>query len=229
MKNYPNVLVIIPARNEAQTVGKVTSEIRNRFGFSVLVVDDGSTDETVNVARSAGARVISLVCPLGTWGAIQTGFRFASLHDFDLVVTMDADGQHLPAYLEAILEPLIKGEADVCVGICPERLSLLRKVVLSLFRFLAGIDLRDVTSGMRAYGKKALSILISEEAHLFEYQDIGVLLFLVSKGCKVMEIPVTMACRLSGKSRIFNSWFAVIRYVLYSFVLSLGKSRRWRQ
>ena len=91
---FEHVIILIPAKNEVNTVGKVISEIKARFIVTVVVIDDASTDETTNVARVAGAIVLQLPFSLGAWGAIQTGLRYALKHGFNIAITMDADGQH---------------------------------------------------------------------------------------------------------------------------------------
>ncbi len=218
------ILVVIPARNEEKTIDKVVEEIRN-LDLPVLVVDDGSSDGTATVARMAGAEVISLVHPLGTWGALQTGFRFAMWHNYHVVVTVDADGQHSPIYLEKLLEPVISNTVDVTIGMYPERLSKARKAALFVFRYLAGINYYDLTSGMRVYGPRAIKLLSSEQATTIDYQDIGILLLILNNGLNIKEIPVTMNNRTHGKSRLFNSWFAVCKYIFYSLLLSIGKRK----
>src|SRR3989442_8526764 len=110
-------LAIVPAYNEEGSVGGVIDEIRAFDpGFEVVVVDDGSVDRTSAVAADHGAHVLRLPFNLGIGGAMQTGFRFAFERGFDLAVQIDGDGQHDPAQLPAILEPVLAGEADLCVG-----------------------------------------------------------------------------------------------------------------
>ena len=101
-----SALVIIPSRNEAKTVGAVIDEVRRLHQMNVVVVDDASTDDTVDAARAAGAHVIPLVTRLGAWGATQTGIRFALARGYRYVVTMDADGQHEPEQLPEICQPV---------------------------------------------------------------------------------------------------------------------------
>src|SRR3989442_14529331 len=110
-------LAIVPAYNEEGSVGGVIDEI-HAFdpGFEVVVVDDGSVDQTSAVAAGHGARVLRLPFNLGIGGAMQTGFRFAFEGGFDLAVQIDGDGQHDPAQLPAILGPVLDGEADMVVG-----------------------------------------------------------------------------------------------------------------
>ncbi|MBW1975652.1 MAG: glycosyltransferase family 2 protein [Deltaproteobacteria bacterium] len=218
------VMVIIPARNEEETIGQVVAEVR-RQNFSVLVVNDGSTDSTEAVARSAGAHVVTLVYPLGVWGAIQTGLRYAHYRGYDVAITMDADGQHIPEFLEDLLRPVEDGFADVAVGVYPDRLSVARLLAVRFFRKVAGVSFIDVTSGMRVYGKKAIELLVDEKVAGIEYQDLGVLLLLIENGLKVAEVPVRMERRVSGKSRLFSSWFVVGSYLLYTGTLALGKTR----
>src|SRR5436305_5008826 len=110
-------LAIVPAFNEEHTIGRVIDELRAfDRGLDVVVVDDGSADGTTRAARAKGARVLRLPFNLGIGGAVQTGFRFAFEQDYDLVVRVDGDGQHDPAQLGRVLEPVLRGEADIAVG-----------------------------------------------------------------------------------------------------------------
>ena len=110
-------IAIVPALNEEETVGRVIDELRAfDGGLDVVVVDDGSTDRTAGIAADRGAHVVRLPFNLGIGGAMQTGYRFAFEHGYDIAVQVDGDGQHDPSQLPAILAPVLSGEADLCVG-----------------------------------------------------------------------------------------------------------------
>ena len=111
-------IAIVPAYNEEKTVGAVLAEIKEACpDFDILVVNDGSTDRTAEVAATVpGARVVSLPLNLGIGGAVQTGFLYARKHGYDVAVQVDADGQHRPAEVRLLLDPILKGEADMVVG-----------------------------------------------------------------------------------------------------------------
>lgn len=218
------VLAVVPARDEVLSVERVVRSILGHEGLDVLVVDDMSGDDTAGAARRAGARVISLPIHLGAWGAIQAGMRYALRHGYRNVLTMDADGQHLVGDVGLLLEPLRSGEADVAIGACPERGSACRRMAWRLFRGMTGLGLQDLTSGFRAYNHRAIALLASPKATLLDYQDIGVLLLLLRSNLRVVERQVTMCARMHGHSRVFDTWFAVTRYMLASTVLSLSRS-----
>ena len=105
------LIVLIPAHNEAATVGAIVTQIRTLWGCPVVVIDDCSTDCTAQVARTAGATVLPLTLQLGAWGAIQTGLRYALRHHYRTAITLDADGQHEPASIGALLQSLSPGFA----------------------------------------------------------------------------------------------------------------------
>jgi len=153
-----SVIVLIPAKNEVQTVGKIIDEIKSKLSVTVVVIDDASTDDTIKIARTAGAIVLSLPFSLGAWGAIQTGLRYAAKHNFKIAITMDADGQHeadsIPILLNAI------HQCDVVIGAYPQRGSLSRQVAWQLFRKLSGINLEDLTSGYELTIVKLLNYLL---------------------------------------------------------------------
>lgn len=187
----------------------------------ILVVDDASTDETRERARAAGAEVVALAYQLGAWKATQTGMRYAVDNGFEQVITFDADGQHLPESLTQLQAASV--EADLVVGSCIQRGSLLRRFAWRYFRMLSGVGLADFTSGLRLYNKKAVVLLSREEASMLEYQDIGVLMLLASANLRFREVSVQMASRVSGVSRIFGSWRAVAYYMAYTTFLCLSK------
>ena len=139
------------------------------------------------------------------------------------MVTIDADGQHSPKDIAGVLAPVLSGEADAAIGSCVERGSRSRRLAWSLFRSLADLGFNDLTSGFRAYNKRAVTLLASRRATLLDYQDVGVLLLLKENGLTIVERPVSMCRRTHGHSRVFNTWLAVGTYMLLTGVLSLSK------
>jgi hypothetical protein len=215
------LLIVIPALNEEQDIGAVIREVRKLGAIDVLVVDDGSTDETAATALAAGASVMRAPLWQGAWGAIQTGIRYAVRHGYAGVVTMDADGQHEPAYLPQLLEAA--RDADVVIASCPSRGSRMRHVAWAYFRFLTGFRLDDLTSGFRYYNARACRLLAMDEATLLDYQDVGVLLLLRHARFRIAEIPVAMNPRKHGASRVFRSWWTVARYMAETSILCLAR------
>lgn len=219
------LMIVIPARNEACTIGGLIQRLRSAGYCDVLVIDDLSDDGTGDIARREGAQVLRPVLGLGAWGGVQTGIRYALQQGFETVITMDADGQHevdeLPTLLAARDQ---SGEfVDVVIGAHPARASRLRHVAWTWFRWITGLDVTDLTSGFRCYRARALLILASGEATLLDYQDLGTLLLLRRAGLRVIEVPVRMNARIDGISRIFNSWLSVSRYMALTTLLCLSR------
>jgi glycosyltransferase involved in cell wall biosynthesis len=217
------LLVVIPALNEAACIADVIRGAREVGQVDVLVVDDGSSDDTAVVATIAGAKVLRAPLWQGAWGAMQTGMRYAVRHGYGAVVTMDADGQHEPRELPRLVAAA--READVVIAACPSRGSRLRHVAWAYFRLLTGLSFDDLTSGFRYYNAEACRLLASEEATLLDYQDVGVLLLLRRARLTIAEVPVAMNARTSGASRVFSSWWTVARYMLETTLLCLA---RWK-
>ncbi|MDG4596997.1 MAG: glycosyltransferase family 2 protein [Candidatus Contendobacter sp.] len=223
MGNLNSTVILIPAHNEEATVGDIVAQVRRLWRCPVVVIDDCSTDATVPIARRAGATVLPLTIQLGAWGAIQTGLRHALRQGYRTAVTLDADGQHDPQDIGALLRPLTTDAADVAIGAFPERASRARRLAWSYFRGLTGLELEDITSGFRAYNRAAMHALASREASLLDYQDVGVLLILRGKGLRIVEAPVAMQPRAAGASRIFRSWWVVGKYMLQTSVLCIAR------
>lgn len=222
-------VILIPAFNEAAVIAEVIGEIRDVVDFPVLVIDDASTDDTIQVARQAGATVIPLPAQLGAWGATQTGLRYALRHGYEVAITMDADGQHEADSLGDLARPVAQGVADVAIGACTQRGSFLRRIAWVMMKQASGLSLEDITSGLRVYNRKAIRELASWRATLLDYQDIGVLLLLQSKGIKIVDVKVAMQPRRNGKSRVFHSWLTVIYYMSHTLMLGLSKRRLARR
>jgi glycosyltransferase involved in cell wall biosynthesis len=221
--SLPRCIVVIPAHNEANDIAFVIGEIRKYSDFPVVVIDDASTDDTMAVAREAGALVIPLAVQLGAWGATQTGLRYALTNDYAYAITMDADGQHLAESLPALLEPIINKGADVTIGACTRRGSALRQFAWQLMKRVSGLRLEDLTSGFRVYDRRAIRRLATWQATLLEYQDVGVLAMLKASGIRIKDVEVEMRARRHGISRIFYSWTSVIYYMSYTLLLSFTK------
>lgn len=224
-RTSPRAAIIMPALNEQASIADLILGVKAVTGLPVWVVDDCSTDSTVEFAKMAGARVIRLPERLGAWGATQTGLRAALREKLDWVVTMDADGQHDPSDINQLIEPIIRGEADVVVGSCPERGSRLQHLAWRLMRLTSGLRCLDITSGYRAMNHITIRLMAGQSANHIQYQDVGVLLMLDRAGLRLSEIPVTMPRRADGKSRIFSSWVVVIYYMAQTLMLGFSKRR----
>jgi glycosyltransferase involved in cell wall biosynthesis len=219
------IWVVIPAQNEAASIAEVVTRAKAHAEY-VLVVDDASSDNTAALARSAGAQVLPLVTPLDAWCATQTGLRFAHAHGAKIVVSLDADGQHPPECIPALVQPVQAVQADVTIGSDPSRVSHYRHLAWGYLRAVTGLNVADLTSGFRVYGPKALDLLIRPEASSLNYQDVGVLMMLRDEGLKMTEVPVTMGPRLFGASHVFRSWVKVMAYMLESSVIGLARRSR---
>lgn len=216
-------LAVIPARDEAATVAGVVAGVRASLGCAVLVVDDASSDRTAQAARDAGATALVLPIGLGAWGATQTGIRYARRNGYAGVITLDADGQHLPASLPTLFAARASSGANVMIGTCVERLSRAKRIAWRYLRGLTGLGLADFTSGLRLYDARAVDILAGPAASLLDYQDVGVLMLLAKNGLTIEETPVPMLARREGHSRVFASWPVVALYLLHTTVLCLAQ------
>ena len=216
-----DLLIVIPARDEARTIGPLIRSLRAAGWNHILVIDDHSSDDTSGFAEREGARVLRPVLPMGAWGAMQSGIRWAMGRGYRAVVTMDADGQHDVNGIPQLLE--MQERADLVIGSFVERASPARRIAWLWFIHLTGLDLEDLTSGFRYYNRAAMALLASAEATLLDYQDVGTLLMLRKAGLRIVEVPVEMKLRAVGKSRIFNSWLSVGRYMVLTTLLCLSR------
>lgn len=219
----PHCIVVIPAHNEAEDIAYVIKELNKHCNYPVVVVDDASTDDTIKNARAAGATVVPLVVQLGAWGAIQAGLRYALRKGYSYAITMDADGQHQAESLPVLLQPIIEGRADVVIGACTRRGSMLRKIAWVLMKKVSGLRLEDLTSGFRVYDRRAIRRLAGWQATLLEYQDVGVLTMLKASSLRIVDVEVAMLPRRHGISRVFYSWASVVYYMSYTLLLGFTK------
>ena len=224
MKPNSDTLVVIPAKNEAQSIVAVISALKKQHTYDILLINDASTDNTANLAENAGATVINLIQSLGAWGAIQTGLRYAHYHGYAIVMTMDGDGQHAVSSLARVRQPVANQQTDVSIGSYIQRGSPSRHIAWHLFRRLSGLNIDDLTSGLRAYNQSAIALLASPAATLLDYQDMGVLLLLRQEKLRMLDVPVVMREREDGQSRIFSSWWQVLNYMLHTLFLILAKT-----
>lgn len=202
------VLIIVPAHDEEASLPVTLDELRRIApGLQVLVVDDGSRDGTARVARERGVPVVVHAVNLGVGGALQTGFRWALAHGYDVGVQLDADGQHDPAFLPALLEPVLSGACDVSIGSryvarSGYRAPLARRLGMMLFsavvRVAAGQRITDTTSGFRAYAREVMELCHRDFPR--DFPDAPLLIDLARRGFRLAEVPVTMRAREAGRS-----------------------------
>ena len=221
------ILIIIPAYNEEARIGDVILRVRDvQPDVSVVIIDDGSHDNTAEAARTAGAVVISHPFNLGYGVAIQTGYKYALAKGFDFVVQMDGDGQHDPAFIPQILAPVLQGETDLALGsrfLGEESYdpSPVRRAGMAFFckllSLLIGTKITDSTSGFQAFNRRVIRFF-STEIFPWDYPDADLLLTLHRAGFRIKEVPVRMYASVSGKS--MHSGLKPIYYI-FKMLLSM--------
>jgi glycosyltransferase involved in cell wall biosynthesis len=235
--SVPQILrrvVIIPARNEEDSVAGVIGEIQAADpDFVVVVVDDGSTDRTAQAAKATGAIVLRLPYNLGIGGAVQTGYQYALENDFDIAVQVDGDGQHDPSEIARLLGPILEGRADMVVGTRfaeggGYRGTRMRRVGIHLFAAIVSMMVRqrvtDTTSGFRAANRKVIRLFAADYPH--DYPEVEATVVLTRHGLKMIEVPVQMRIRETGNSSItaVRSVYYMIKVLLALFI---GLFRRY--
>ncbi|MFA6250156.1 MAG: glycosyltransferase family 2 protein [Candidatus Shapirobacteria bacterium] len=231
------VLISIPAFNEEDnirlTIEKV-KEVCKGKGYEIVVVNDGSKDRTAIRAAKSGATVISHPFNMGYGVAIQTGYKYALENDFDLLVQIDADGQHDPKYILKMLNTLRQPGVDGVIGSrfkveTGYKAPIIRKIGMIFFNFLVnlitGKRFTDCTSGYQAYHKKILKFLTSD---LFpcDYPDADLIIMLYFSGFNLVEIPMKMQENATGKSMhgsLRKNFYYVAKMCLSIFTIMLRR------
>lgn len=227
-------VVIVPAHNEEASVAGVVAEVRaGDPELEVVVVDDGSTDQTGFVAEAAGAVVLKLPFNVGIGGAVQTGYQYARDNGFDVAIQVDGDGQHDPTEIGRLLEPIRDGRADMVVGSRfaaggGYRGTRLRRIGIHIFAAVVSLLVRarvtDTTSGFRAVNREAIRLFASDYPQ--DYPEVESTVLLVRHGLRMVEVPVQMRVRETGNSSIttLRAAYYMIKVLLALFI---GLFRRY--
>ena len=233
---YSSCLAVVPAYNERATVRDVIDSLHRKTPqLDVLVIDDGSTDATAELAEDAGARVLRMPFNLGIGGAVQAGFKYAAENGYDYMVQVDGDGQHDPGEISKLFAAAEGPDrADM---ICGSRFAtatgyiapISRRTGIHLFAFLLSRLLRqpvtDPTSGFRLYNRRAIALFARDYPH--DYPEVEAVLMLHHHRLTMREVPVVMLQRGGGVSSIGGSgksFYYMVKVLLALFV-GLGRRR----
>jgi glycosyltransferase involved in cell wall biosynthesis len=234
MDNRKKTLIIVPAYQEEANILRVIEDIRTHLPQAeIVVINDGSTDQTGPLARGAAVKVIDLSFNMGIGASVQTGFKYAREHDYTEAMQIDGDHQHPAEEGPRLLQILAEKKADLVIGsrfIAPTGYqgSWARRAGNRLFQWvnalIVGQEIIDNTSGFRAYSRRAIELL--SQTYLGEYPEPESIGYLKSQGCSIVEIPVRMRRRTGGTSSItpLRSVYYMVR-VLTS-ILSFNKHSR---
>ena len=231
--------VIIPARNEVHSIGSIVSKVASLHpGFDVIVIDDASTDRTGDVAKRSGAVVLKAPIRLGYGGAVQAGFKYAYNHSYDIVVLMDADGQHEPEHIGRLLEAARKydlvigsrfrGEASYSIP----RIRLAGMRIFSrIASLIIGQRITDTSSGFQALRRNVFS-LFALGSYPVDFPDADTIIHVARHGYRVGEVAVRMHPRVTGRSMISgigSSLTYALKMPLSIFVtvLRIPSSKKW--
>ncbi len=212
MNDSNKYLIIIPAFNEEMNISKVLKKVKqvtSSLPVDMIVVDDGSTDKTAELALQEHTKIIRLSTNLGYGGAVQTGFKFAANRDYDYVILFDADGQHDAMYIKELIDYIETTGCDIVIGSrylnkfsC--KFADLKRIGIGFFSWIASFLLKrritDATSGFQIVSRKVFSYLAAGNNYPQEYPDADLLIILGKLGYTIKEYPVLMHEREQGLS-----------------------------
>jgi glycosyltransferase involved in cell wall biosynthesis len=232
------VLVVMPAHNEEESLASTLARVRAALpAADIVVINDYSTDRTSEVALENGAHVVELPCNLGYGGAVQTGFKFAMQRGYDVVLQIDADGQHDPACAQALLAPILNGETDVAIGSrflgqARYRIPGIRRIGMGVFGSIVSFVTRqrytDPTSGYQALDRRVVEFF-ARDNYPSDFPDADTIILLALAGFRVREVPVTMEARVAGTSMHSNlKAFYYVPKMLLAILMVLLRQKRIR-
>ena len=229
-------LVIIPAYNEEKSIVRTVNSILSTK-YDYIIINDGSTDRTAKLLEENHYNHIDLPSNLGIGGAVQTGYKYAALHGYDIAIQFDADGQHNVEYINALIQPIKDHEANLVIGssfidksMKNRRSSHIRRLGIKFLsgtiKLFSGKRIYDPTSGFRATDQSIIKLFATDYPQ--EYPEpISNYELIRSKHYKIKEVPVRMNKRAAGRSSI-HSWksaYAAINVFLSILILTLGRSK----
>lgn len=233
----PRTLLIIPAYNEEESIKETIASILQYKQYDYIIIDDGSIDDTLSVLQNNNYNHISLLTNLGIGGAVQTGYKYAYEMGYDIAIQFDADGQHDIAYIDKLIEPIIKHQANLVIGSCfvdksnkNHRSSKTRRLGIhflsNIIKLFSGKRIHDPTSGFRAADRQVIERFAKN--YPLEYPEpVSEFELVKTTNLRIKEVPVKMNKRTAGKSSI-SSWktlYAGINVLLSIIILSLRRSQ----
>lgn len=219
------VLIVIPAHNEAENIGNVLQELKKHFSSAdVIVIDDDSSDQTPSIIAKNHTKYFTTIFNLGYAWAIQTGIKYARDHNYDYVIQMDADGQHLPSEAVKLLDKMKATDADIVIGSryfkhSEYKSPFFRKIGTRFFSILVRILTRqkisDPLSGFQCLNRKVIEYY-ANCGNYPEYPDANLIIEMLLKGYKIEETPIKMRARKNGTS-MHSGLFKPVKYMITQF------------
>ena len=229
-------LLIVPAYNEQENIVRTIQDIEaNAPGTDYVVINDCSKDNTREILKQYGANFLDLPVNLGIGGGVQTGYRYALEHGYDIAIQFDGDGQHDAKYISALIAPIEADEADCTIGsrfVKKEgfQSSALRRFGIgflsNLIKFLSGVKIYDVTSGFRAVNRRMIAFFA--ENYPQDYPEPDAILASALEGFRISEVPAQMRERIGGQSSIssFRAVYYMVKVSISLVICRLTGKRR---
>jgi len=239
-KTEYKILLIIPAYNEEENILNTYNSIieynkKNKTNYDVIVINDGSTDNTENILIKNNIPHIRLISNLGIGGAVQTGYKYAYYDDYDIAIQFDGDGQHDVNYVRNVIIPIINKKADFVIGsrfikdLSQFKSSKARRIGINIISFFikisCGKKVYDTTSGFRACNKDIIKLF--SNSYPLEYPEPIATVQLVKRGYQIEEVAVNMRERIGGKSSI-HAWKNVYYMLNVCLSIMIEGSRRYK-
>lgn len=233
------MMILIPCYNEEGRIGRVVRSVASIYPEAeIVVINDCATDSSPSEAHDNGATVLNHSCNLGYGAALQTGYMYAVSRGIQILVQLDADGQHDPRSIEQIMEPVLKGKADICIGSrhladsttsTPFIRRLGQNIFAMFLKLFGGPPMTDPTSGFQAMNSKAVT-LFSDDVFPCDYPDSDVILMAHFAGLRIAEAPAVMHSRSGGLSIHAGFWkpFYYGIKMLFSMIIVFLNRNKWK-